>query len=154
MTFHRDQLPAPAAYFEAQGYKLAGPKSAKWKTTRCDFHGGSDSMRVNIASGGWCCMACNAKGGDVLAHYMAERGVDFVTAAKALGAWQDDGQPAGPSRPRQLPAASAIEVLQFEVTLTAVAAGNLAHGVQLTDTDRTRLLLAAQRITGILENFT
>ena len=154
MTFNRDQLPAPAAYFEAQGYKLAGPKSAKWKTTNCNFHGGSDSMRVNIASGGWCCMACPAKGGDVLAHYMAEHGVDFVTAAKALGAWQDDGQPAGPSRPRQLPAASAIEVLQFEVTLTAVAAGNLAHGVQLTDTDRTRLLLAAQRITGILENFT
>jgi hypothetical protein len=45
-------------------------------------------------------------------------------------------------------------VLQFEVTLTAVAASNLAHGVQLTDTDRTRLLLAAKRITGILENFT
>ena len=154
MTFNRDQLPAPAAYFESQGHKLVGPKSAKWKTTNCTFHGGSDSMRVNIASGGWCCMACPAKGGDVLAHYMAEHGVDFVTAAKALGAWQDDGQPARPARPRQLPAASAIEVLQFEVTLTAVAAGNLAHGVQLTDVDRTRLLLAAQRITGILENFT
>ena len=154
MTFNRDQLPAPAAYFEAQGHKLAGPKSAKWKTTNCTFHGGSDSMRVNVASGGWCCMACPAKGGDILAHHMAEHGVDFVTAAKALGAWQDDGQPARPARPRQLPAASAIEVLQFEVTLTAVAAGNLAHGVQLTDTDRTRLLLAAQRITGILENFT
>ena len=154
MTFNRDQLPAPAAYFEAQGHKLVGPKSAKWKTTNCNFHGGSDSMRVNIASGGWCCMACNAKGGDILAHHMAEHGVDFVTAAKALGAWQDDGQPARPARPRQLPAASAIEVLQFEVTLTAVAAGNLAHGVHLTDVDRTRLLLAAQRITGILENFT
>lgn len=154
MTFNRDQLPAPAAYFEAQGHKLTGPKSAKWKTTNCTFHGGSDSMRVNIASGGWCCMACNAKGGDVLAHFMAEHGADFITAAKALGAWQDDGQPARAQRPRQLPAASAIEVLQFEVTLTAVAAGNLAHGVQLTDTDRTRLLLAAKRITGILENFT
>ena len=41
----------------------------------------------------------------------------------------------------------------FEVTLTAVAARNLAHGVQLTDTDHARLMLAAQRITGILENF-
>ena len=153
MTFDRNLLPEPATYFENQGLTLKGPRSAKWKTTTCNFHGGSDSMRVNLASGGWVCMSCNARGGDVLAHYMAEHGVDFATAAKALGAWKDDGQPARPARPRQLPAASAVEVLRFEVTLTAVAARNLAHGVQLTDTDHARLMLAAQRITGILENF-
>ncbi len=110
-------------------------------------------MRVNVASGGWVCMSCNARGGDVLAHYMAEHGVDFATAAKALGAWKDDGQPFRPVRPRQLPAASAIEVLRFEVTLTAIAAQNLSRGVQLSATDHARLKLAAQRISGVLESF-
>jgi hypothetical protein len=51
MTFIRDNLPDAASYFEGQGLTLTGPRSAKWRTTRCEFHGGSDSMRVNIASG-------------------------------------------------------------------------------------------------------
>ena len=98
-------------------------------------------------------MACNAKGGDVLAHYMAEHGVDFITAAKALGAWQDDGKPDKPHRPKPLPASAAISVLAFESTLTAVAAGNIARGVSLTDKDRARLLVAARRINHITEIF-
>lgn len=152
--FIREQLPDPVSYFEAEGHTLVGPKSAKWKTTDCYQCGGSDPMRVHVASGAYVCMAgCGAKGGDVLAHFIAKHGTDFVSAAKLLGAWRDDGKPDKPHRPKPLPASQAIQVLAFESTLTAVAAGNIAHGIQLTDTDRARLYVAAQRIQAILGVF-
>ena len=91
MSFNRDNLPDTTAYFENAGLALKGP--GKWKTTRCEFHGGSDSLRVNTESGGWICMACDAKGGDVLAYEMQSTGTEFVQAAKALGVWVDDDKP-------------------------------------------------------------
>ena len=90
MTFNRDQLPDPSAYFEEQGLKLKGPRSAKWKSTECKFHGGRNSMRVNMATGAWVCMACGAKGGDVLAYEIQSTGADFIDACKAVGAWTDE----------------------------------------------------------------
>lgn len=153
MAFDRNLLPDPTTYFENQGLILKGPRSAKWKTTTCTFHGGSDSMRINLASGGWCCMSCGAKGGDVLAYHMAAHGLDFIDAAKAMGCWVDDGQPHRPQRPKPLPAGQAIGALSFEATLAAVAAGNIARGVQLTDKDRARLYVCAQRIQTILGAF-
>lgn len=151
MSFDRDRLPDPVAYFADEGLKLSG--KGKWRTTECKFHGGSDSMRVNVATGAWVCMACNAKGGDVLAHFMAEHGLDFISAAKLLGCWQDDGKPSKPHRPKPLPATAAIQALAFEATLTAISAGNIAHGVTLTDIDRARLYVAARRINHIAEVF-
>ena len=145
--FLRDRLSDPISYFEAEGLTLQG--KGKWRTTTCSFHGGSDSMRINTATGAWVCMSCNAKGGDVLAHFMAEHGVDFITAAKVLGAWDDSGKPDKVHRPKPLPARQAISVLAFESTLTAVAAGNIANGVVLTDADRARLRVAAKRINTI-----
>jgi len=49
MSFSRDNLPDPTTYFEGVGLNLRGP--GKWKTTRCEFHGGSDSLRVNTRDG-------------------------------------------------------------------------------------------------------
>lgn len=150
--FIKDRLPDPVTYFEAEGLRLQG--RGKWRTTSCNFHDGSDSMRINIASGAYVCMAgCGAKGGDVLGYHMQAYGLDFITAAKALGAWQDDGKPDRPHKPKPLPATAALQVLAFESTLTAIAAGNIAHGVQLTEIDRARLLVAHQRITTISEAF-
>ena len=85
MTFQRENLPEPVSYFESQGHVLNGP--GKWKTTNCAFHGGSDSMRVNVHSGAWRCMNCGESGGDVLAYEMKITGKEFVEAAKAIGAW-------------------------------------------------------------------
>jgi len=153
MTFDRNLLPDPTSYFENQGLKLAGPRSAKWKTTRCRFHDGSDSMRVNAASGSWVCMSCGQKGGDVLAYEIAVTGADFVAAAKAIGAWVDDGRPHMPQKPTSLSPRSALSVMAFESTLTAIAAGNIARGVALSDADRSRLMLAVQRINLIAEVF-
>ncbi len=154
MSFDRALLPEPTTYYEEQGLKLSGPRSAKWKTTACNFHGGSDSLRINTASGAWVCMACGAKGGDVLAYEMQSTGADFVKAAKELGAWIDDGKkPQTQQKPTPLAPRAALSVLQFEATLAAVAAGNLAHGITLTDLDRARLLKAAGRINLIAEAY-
>ena len=149
--FIKDRLPDPVTYFEAEGLKFNG--RGKWRTTECRFHDGSDSMRVNTKTGGWICMSCGIKGGDVLAYHMAAHNLDFISAAQALGAWQEDGKPNTPHRPKPLPASAAIQVLKFESTLTYIAAGNIANGVQLTNIDRARLLVASQRIQTITEAF-
>ena len=153
MTFDRNLQPDPTAYFEEQGLKLTGPRKAKWKTTECRFHDGSDSMRVNTSTGAWVCMSCGVKGGDVLAYEIASTGREFVEAAKAIGAWVDDGKPHKPQKPTPLSPRAALSALAFEATLTAVAAGNVAKGVLLTDADRSRLMQAASRITRMVEVF-
>lgn len=153
MTFDRKLLPDPVTYFEELGQKLTGPSRAKWKTTNCRFHGGSDSMRVNTVTGAWVCMSCGVKGGDVLAHEMQGANLDFVEAAKVLGAWVDDGKPQGNQKATALSPRSALEVLSFEATVCAVAAGNIAAGKQLSDADRARLLVCCNRITKLVEDF-
>lgn len=147
MSFNRDALPEPVGYFEGVGLTLRGP--GKWKTTRCEFHGGSDSMRVNTTSGAWVCMACGAKGGDVLAYEMHLTGVEFVEAAKGLGAWIDDGREPASTKPTSLPPRAALGALAFEATLIAVAAGNVAQGLALDAADLNRVMVAAGRIQGI-----
>ena len=83
-NFIRDHLPDPISYFEAEGLALRGP--GKWRTTRCEFHDGSDSMRVSTETGGWVCMACGEKGSDVMAYAMRRHGLEFVEAARREGA--------------------------------------------------------------------
>jgi len=143
MSFLRENLPDVRSYFESEGLTLKG--RGKWVTARCDFHGGSDSLRANTQTGGWICMACGQRGGDVLAYHIAAHGLCFIEAAKELGCWQDDGKPEH-TKPKPLPAIQALQVLKFESMLVYIAAGNLGHGLELTDTDRARLLVAAQRI--------
>lgn len=149
--FIKDLLPDPTSYFEAEGLKLSS--KGKWRTTSCRFHGGSDSMRVNLQSGGWCCMACDAKGGDLLSYQMQAHGQDFIEAAKALGAWQEDGKGPLPQKPTPLSARQALQVLAMEANLAAVAAANVAHGTVLSAPDLARLLQASARITRLVEVF-
>lgn len=150
--FQKHLLPDPLAYYESQGLVLQPGRN--WRTTRCEFHGGSDSMRIHAGSGAFVCMAgCGARGGDVLAYHMAAHGLDFISAAKDLGAWLDDGKPTQPRRPKPLPAAEAIQVLAFESHLTSIAASNMAQGVPLSYDDRARLHVAARRIQTIAEVF-
>lgn len=154
MSFKRDQLPEPVNYYDAQGLTLAGPRSAIWRTTECKFHGGSDSMRINTQTGAFVCMAgCGARGGDVLAYHMAVHSIEFVEAVKALGAWIEDGKSQVNIKPTALSPRAALEALGFEATLVAVAAGNLAKGLMLTDTDRHRLLVCAGRINRIVWDY-
>lgn len=152
MTFIRASLPDPVTYFEAQGLHLKG--RGKWRSARCPLHGG-ESLRLNIETGAYVCMGgCDFHGGDVLAFHMAAHGLEFQEAARALGAWAEDGRPLrGRVKPAPLPPRAALQVLGFEATLTAVAAGNLARGVVLSDADRDRLLRAAGRIHKLVEVF-
>ncbi|WP_338497608.1 CHC2 zinc finger domain-containing protein [Delftia tsuruhatensis] len=149
MGFERDRLPDPRSHYEAQGLVLS--KGKKWVTTACQFHQGRDSMRINLQSGAFVCMAgCGARGGDVLAYHMAVHGLEFIEAAKDLGAWVDDGkQP--PTAPAPFTPRQALEVLMTEVHLIAVVAGNIGRGVVLSETERTRLLQAAGRVLRIAE---
>lgn len=149
--FLRDRLPDPVSYFESQGLRLVG--RGPWRTAKCDFHDGSDSLRIKVSNGAWVCMACQAKGGDLLAYHRAAHGLDFITAAKQLGAWQEDGKANKTQRPKSVSAADAIQILAVESNLAAVAAGNLSHGVTLDDVDRRRLCVAARRIKHISEIF-
>lgn len=86
-TFVRDNLPDPTEYFESfgpvtgKGLQRGGP---------CIIHGGRKTNSFHAESGAWLCRSCNARGGDVLSHYMQAHGVGFVEAAKRLGAWQEN----------------------------------------------------------------
>ena len=152
MSFDRTRLPEPVGYYESTGLAFKERKG-KWRTTACNFHGGTDSLRINTDSGAFVCMAgCGARGGDVLAYHMAHAGLDFINAAKTLGAWVEDGNQA-PAGPTPLPARDALAVLAVESNLVAVAAANVAHGVTLAQADLQRLMMAAGRIARIVEVF-
>ncbi len=153
MSFDRERLPTAEAYFvDRLGWKLQG--RGNWRTTACPIHGGSDSLRVNLASGGFVCMAgCEFHGGDVVSAEMQLTGADFVTAAKTLGAWVEDGKSTTHHKPTPLPARQALQLLAAEANLAAIAAGNVARGVALSDVDLQRLMTASVRITRLLEMF-
>lgn len=152
MTFDRRNLPEPVGYYEAAGLVFRERKG-KWRTTRCEFHGGSDSMRINTDSGAFACMACGASGGDVLAYEMQATGAEFIDACKALGAWTDDGQPAVQHKPTPLSPRAALQAIAFEVTLVAIEASRIASGIVPSEADKARVLAASNRITRIMEAF-
>lgn len=150
--FRRDRLPDALTYYrDTEGLTLAG--RGPWRTTSCVFHGGSDSMRINVETGGFVCMAgCGASGGDVLAYYVLRHGLGFVEAARALGAYVDDGRPPrGPSRASVLPPRDGLALLRDESFLVTVAACNLGQNIALSDEDRARLVRAAARVDLVAE---
>lgn len=148
MSFDRASLPDAAEYFELLGLKLTG--RGRWRTTSCEFHGGSDSMRVNVESGAWRCMNCGVHGGDIVAYHMQRHGIDFVAAARALGAWIDDGTPhERRDRPRAFSAADALSVIESELNVCVVVIADARAGVTPTPVDWQRFLQAAGRIEAI-----
>lgn len=154
MSLDRDRLPDPVSYYQSRGIQV--PERGTWFTARCEFHGGSDSMRIKRQTGAYVCMAlCGAKGGDVLAYEMANTGAGFVEAARALGAWNAgrvDGRPqAMRNKPLPFLARDGLEVLADEAALVAVAACSLSRGASLTRDDLARVLKAAGRIRAIAE---
>lgn len=149
MSFNRDHLPDPQDYYEnTAGLKLMG--RGPWRTTRCEFHGGSDSMRINIKSGGFMCMSCGEKGGDVLAYHQLANCLEFIDAAKALNAWSDDGQPCT-YKPSPVSARTMLVVIAFEVQIVALMAADLAKGIAISELDKHRLFEAASRIIRVAE---
>ena len=83
--FEREALPNPLAYFLGKGLRLIG--HGLWKSALCPFHDDHDpSLRVNVETGAFRCMACGARGGDVLDFHRQRYGLSFTQAARDLGA--------------------------------------------------------------------
>lgn len=146
--FIRDRLPDVIEFFDLEGVQLKGP--GRWKSGPCHFHGGSDSMRVNVQSGGWICMNCLAHGGDVLAYAMQRHGLGFVDAARALGAYVEDGKPhRGPTKAATLSARDAMEVAAQAMRVAIVVIADIRSGVIPSDTDWRRFIEIAGHIEAL-----
>jgi hypothetical protein len=86
--YRRDRLPDVLDYYRRHLHALR--ISGHWASTRCPFHDDSNpSLGVNLIHGGYVCHACRERGGNVLAFHMRLNGMDFITAAIDLGAWED-----------------------------------------------------------------
>ena len=84
--FSRKALPKVIPYFHSQAILLKG--TGNWRDAICPFHADTNpSLRINIEKGAYRCMACGARGGDILAFHMHKHGLGFIDAAKQLGAW-------------------------------------------------------------------
>jgi len=68
--------------------RAIGPLSGRgtWRSARCPFHvpDKHPSLRVNVETGAWRCMACGAHGGDILAFIMSRDGLSFRDAVWTL----------------------------------------------------------------------
>jgi hypothetical protein len=85
-AFRRSRLPRATLYYPSQGVSLIG--AGTWRSARCPFHDDNHpSLRVNVDTGAFRCMACGAHGGDVLAFHRLRYGLGFIEAAKVLNAW-------------------------------------------------------------------
>jgi hypothetical protein len=149
MSFIKENLPVPQDYYEnIAGLKLTG--GGQWRTTRCEFHGGSDSMRIHLKSGAFVCMNCGEKGGDVLAYHQLAHSLEFIEAAKSLKAWSNDGIS---SSYKQSPVSSRmmLEVVAFEVRVVAILASDMSNGKPISESDNDRLILASSRISRVAE---
>lgn len=149
-SFNRQALPEPITYYEAEGVPLRG--KGTWRTGPCNFHGGSDSLRVNTQSGGFICMAaCGARGGNVLDYHRAVRGLGFVEAAKALGAWVEDGKPhVNSTRPTPIPAKALLQLVAEELMIAVMVMADVVNGC-LKDADFDRFREATGRVIYISE---
>jgi len=90
--FDRSALPPPKTFYERELGKLTRP-SRGWSRGNCPFHTSKSKMSfsANLATGGFYCFGCNAKGGDVLDFVKLRDKVDFKRAAQLFGAWRDIG---------------------------------------------------------------
>ncbi len=86
-NFNKASLPPAASFYQREGLKLVG--RGLWRSALCPFHPDKHpSLRVNIQTGGFRCMVCGVRGGDVLSFHRLRTGMGFIDAAKALGAWE------------------------------------------------------------------
>lgn len=84
--FNKALLPSPSAYYDLQDIKLIG--RGEWRSALCPFHEDrSPSLRINIKSGGFICMACNARGGDIIAFHQKRFNISFKSACSDLEGW-------------------------------------------------------------------
>jgi hypothetical protein len=142
----RENLPEPFHYYtDITGLEFQERKG-DWRTTNC-LHCGHSRLRVKTSTGAFVCMSgCGARGSDVLAYHRAAHGMGFVDAAKALGAYIEDGAPyAGPTRPTAIPARDLLRSVADELQLCAFVLSDALNG-RFNDNDYDRYRAAASRV--------
>ena len=99
-------------------------------------------------------MACGAKGGDVLSYQMQMHGMEFVEAAKALGAYVDDGRRyTFKTTATTLSARDAMQVVAHELLVLFVVIADIRAGVIPTDADWLRFVVGAGRVETLAREF-
>lgn len=84
--FRRENLPSGVEYFNTHDLTLKG--TGAWRDAVCPFHDDTKpSLRVKADSGAYRCMVCGEHGSSTLDLHMKRTGLNFVQAAKELGAW-------------------------------------------------------------------
>jgi DNA primase len=86
-TFRRELLPPPHVFYsrELQKFRVRGSRA----TALCPFHRDHcPSLSVDLTRGLFHCFTCGA-GGDIVSFVRLRDDVDFPTACKSLGAWDD-----------------------------------------------------------------
>jgi len=84
---------APADFYRADLPDMLEPrrKAGEWVDGGlCPFHADSraGSFRVHLETGAFCCFACGAKGGDIVAFVQQREGLSFHDAlAKLADEW-------------------------------------------------------------------
>lgn len=150
MPLRRDLLPDPVSYYESRGLTILKGRGT-WRAANCPFCASTDNFNIDTSTGGFHCWSCPARGGDVLAFEMAHAGMDFITAAKALGAWEED--PSRPMhhspRPTPLSAAQRLELLAEDVQLCAICLSDVVRGREFSEADLHLFMQAAGRITHV-----
>jgi hypothetical protein len=71
---------SPAVYYPAVLPTMPAPRRGGWVDGGlCPFHDDTHtgSFRVNLDTGAYCCFACGAKGGDILAFHQRTRTLSF-----------------------------------------------------------------------------
>lgn len=85
-TINKALLPSVRGYLEQIGLKPIGGAGKKWLQVCCPFHGEKNpSLGVHQDTGGFNCLACGAKGGDLIAFHMKLKGIGFMDACQELG---------------------------------------------------------------------
>ncbi len=129
--FRRELLPPARLFYEQQFGQLRRPDRRGWAQCRCPFHESktkSRSLQLNLATGGFFCFSCGAKGGDLIAFVMQRDQVGFKTACRMLNCWDEDGQPVH-VRPGPL-----VAYLAWDLRIDGVA-----HRLEILDEPRTEL---------------
>ena len=89
----RSSLPAPVKYLFERGLLKKKPRG-EWVSIPCPVHkAGAEktpSMRISLVDGHYKCMACGAKGGDIVSLHRLITGASFPEAVRDLGARFDD----------------------------------------------------------------
>ena len=84
----RASLPTPLVYLTERGALFGRPRG-EWASIRCPVHKGGDelhpSMRVSLVDGHFRCLACGARGGDLVALHRLATGLPFRAAVRDLG---------------------------------------------------------------------